>query len=347
MLNSKIKFEILSAKGWKDYYAIQVVYEWEDILATVLKIPKDTVSIPILDKIYHQPVNRFLQKFIRRSFLRNYVDISLNYLLRKKKNIYYINYQLYVIDVVNHFVYQPNSIPIFIDCFREMVDCIPVLCKKNPLLFVTDYEIFLHLKTKAIGEKTRFVPLSISDKYFQEGVPAKKIDVLQMGRQNPVLHKWMLEVTRNYPHIEYVYAHKKNEVHAYFSTTRGWLTDKTDTREEFMDFLSTARISLLSSPGMDGGDKTRTGGFNPVTPRFYESAVNYCYLIGRFPDTPDFIYNEVLSVCERPEDLQQFESLVLKMLSIPFSSQEKYEPFIKKHLTSTIALSIQTELENL
>lgn len=346
-MNSTKRFEILSAQKWKEYYAIQVVYEWEDVLASSLSIPLDMDSQPRINEIFDKPLNRFLQKFVRHSFLKKYIDISFNYLLRKKKGIYFISFQLYVIEMANHYIYQPNSIPVFIDCFRSMVEKIPALCEKNPLIFVTDYEVYQQLLKTNAAKKTRFVPLSISDKYLRKEVPEKKIDVLQMGRQNPVLHEWMLRLTEKYPHIEYVYANKKDEVHRYYSTTRGWLSDDTDTRAAFMKFLGSARISLLSSPGMDGGDKTRTGGYNPVTPRFYESAINYCYLVGRYPDTPDFMYNKVSTVCERPEDYESFESLVLEMLSKPFSLQEKYEKFIHEHLTSTISMSIKAELEKL
>lgn len=346
-MKSTKKFEILSAQKWKEYYAIQVVYEWEDVLGATLGIPLDMDSQPLMNKIFNKPANSFLQKFIRNSFLKKYIDISFNYLLRKKKGIYFVSFQLYVIEMVNHYVYQPNSIPIFIDCFRSMVDRIPALCEKNPMFFVTDYEVYQQLQKTNAAKKTRFVSLSISDKYLRKEVPEKKIDVLQMGRQNPVLHEWMLQLTQKHPNVEYVYAHKKDEVHSYYSTTRGWLAEDTDTREAFMKFLGSARISLLSSPGIDGGDKTRTGGYNPVTPRFYESAINYCYLVGRFPDTPDFIYNKVSSVCERPQDYESFETLVLDMLSKPFSQQEKYEAFIQDHLTSTISNLIKKELETL
>ena len=346
-MNSSPTFEILSAKEWKGGYTIQTVYEWDDIIASKLGIPLDTESQVAMNKIYEKPVYHFLQKFIRNSFLKNYIDISFNYLLRKKKNICFISHQLYVIDMPSHYIYQPNSIPIFIDCFKTMAEKIVSYCKKNPLLFVTDYEVYQELQQTRIAHKTKYIPLSISDIHIKKTVPEKKIDVLQMGRQNPVLHEWMIRFTKKFPEIEYVYANRKDEIHAYYSTTQGWIHETVDTRDEFMQFLGSAKISLLSSPGIDGGDKARTGGYNPVTPRFYESAINYCYLVGRYPDSPDFIHNDVSSVCERPENYEDFETVILKMLAEPFSLQKKYQPFIEKHLTSVVAESIRSELKKL
>jgi hypothetical protein len=343
------KIEILTARKWlTNYYAIQVVYEWEDILSKEMNVPVDSESLDRINTIYNKRFNHFLQRVIRKTFLADFIDSSFNYLLRKRKGVLFINYQLYVIETPNHYAYQPNSIPIFIDCFRDMVDKLPALCRRNPLVFVTDQEIYHALQKTDIAAKTRYLPLTISDKYFNKEVPEKKIDVLQIGRQNPVLHEWMIQLTQKHPQVEYVYAHKSpDEVHTYYSTKNGWVKEPTETRNQFIRFLSSARISLLSSPGMDGGDKARTGGFNPVTPRFYESAINYCYMVGRYPDTPDFIYNDVASVCERPADYESFEKTILQMLSTPFAFQNKYEPFIRKHLTSATAKTILAEIEKL
>ena len=151
MLSPKKKIEIISAREWKDHYSLQVVYEWEDILKSELGIPLNTRDLFIIDDIYTNKLNAFLQKFIRHSFLKRYIDSSFNFLLRKRKSTYFICYQLYVNDLANHYIYQPNCIPIFIDCFRDMVDKIPVLCKKNPLIFVTDYEIFQLLQKTTVA----------------------------------------------------------------------------------------------------------------------------------------------------------------------------------------------------
>ncbi len=62
-----------------------------------------------------------------------------------------------------------------------------------------------------------------------------------------------------------------------------------------------ARVSLVSSGGIDGSRK----GFdiNPVTVRFFESAVNYCYMIGRYPpESKDFEYTRMSEIVIRVDD---------------------------------------------
>lgn len=340
------KFFILSAKKWVDYYPLQVVYEWEEIISQKLNIPIDYDNQAIVTSIFGKPFNQFIQKIIRNSFLWRYIDSSFNYFERKKKGEYMISFLLNPIAVANHYIYKNNSIVILLDVYPDKIEMIPRWFM-NKLIFVTNIEVMEYFKDHPILPRLKYLPLSISDKYNTNEIPVKTIDVLQMGRQNPVLHEWMIAVTEKYPEIEYVYSKKVNEVYVYYSTTKGLLDVATDTREEFMGFLGSSKISLLSSPGVDGGEVTRTGGFNFVTPRFYESAVKYCYMIGRFPDSPDFLTNNVKDVCERPESYDEFESMVLKMLKTPFADRGKYKAFIQQHLTSTVAEAIGKELDKL
>jgi hypothetical protein len=341
------RFYILSAKKWVDYYPLQVVYEWEEVLSHQLSIPIDYDNQPVIKNIADKPSTIFIQKFIRHSFLWNFIDSSFNYLKRKKPGQYVISFLLNPIAIANHYIYQSNSIVILLDVYPDKIGLIPKWFK-NKLIFVTNIEVIEYFKGHTILQKLRYVPLSISDKYYTGIVPVKKIDVLQMGRKNTVLHNWMLKFTEKYPNIEYVYSKKRDDDnYYYFSTTRGELTDATDTREAFMDFLGSAKVSLLSSPGIDGGEISRTGGFNFVTPRFYESAVKYCYMIGRYPDSPDFIINNVKDVCERPETYEEFEQTLLHMLQTPFTDVAKYDSFIQQHLTSTVSTTIGNEINKL
>lgn len=345
-MSNKSPFFILSAKKWSNYFPLQVVYEWEEIISEKLDIPIDYDSQIVANELFDKKLNNQAQKIIRRTFLQKHIDSSFNYFKKNKKGKYMLSFLLNPIAISNHYIYQENSVVILLDVFKSNIDLIPKWFK-NKLIFVTNIEVLDYFKAHPIAGKLHYIPLSISDKYYSGHIPAKKIDVLQMGRQNPVLHEWMLTVTNKYPEIEYVYAKNVDGINVYYSTTKGVLTDKTGTRQEFMDFLGSAKISLLSAPGVDGGDQLRTGGFNPVTPRFYESAVKYCYMIGRYPDAPDFILNKVSSVCERPANYQDFEQMVLRMLNTPFDLKEQYDAYIKQHLTSTIADSIKVELDKL
>jgi len=341
----KSAVSILSSRGWNDYFPVQIVHEWEDVISQELSMPLDGESSIEIKNLSDRKKVKIFQKFVRRSFLIRHIDSSNNYLKKKYPGKLFLSFFLYPLPLVNHYIYNKNIIPILLDCFADVIDKVPEYFKKSKFLFVTNVEVLAHLKKTAIANKIAFVPLSISDKYYRDKIPAKTLDVVQTGRQNPILHEWMLQLVNKHPHIEYVYSSVKDKQHNYFSTKRGWL-GPIESRNEFMDFLATAKISLVSAPGIDGGEK-RTGGFNPVTPRFYESAICYCYMVGRFPDSPDFIQNEVSSVCERPSDYHDFETMIVKMLREPFIHRDKYEPFIQSHLTSTIAKTIQEELKKL
>ena len=336
--------KILSAREWNKNPSLQVVYEWEDIIASECNIELDLTTQCVVNNSYNRPVHIYLQKMIRHSFLKKYIDSAFNFYKRKKQ--FYLAFYLYPLPVVNHYLHQDNFIIILLDCFEDVIDRVPGYFSKTKLLFVTNLEVYDRLKTSPIAAKIRYVPLSISDKYYSGKVPEKSIDVLQIGRQNPVLHNWMLAYVKKHPQTEYVYASIENKKHSYFSTTKGFL-GSIDGRGNFMDFLGSAKVVLLSSPGIDGGEM-RTGGFNPVTPRFYESAVKYCYMVGRYPeDGEDFKYNKINLVCKNANSYPEFENYVSEMLATPFNQQVKYQQFISDHLTSTIAATINKEISTL
>jgi len=336
-------FSLLSSRNELDYFPLQVVYEWEDIVASECKVSIDVDNLTIVNAIFSKPINQFLQKIIRNTFLHSYFDSSFNYF---NKNKYIISFLLNPIPLKNHYLYRRNVILILLDVFSNNIDMIPEMFD-NELIFVTNIEVLNYFKSHQIFNRLRYIPLSISDIYYDDAIPSKVIDIVQIGRQNTILHEWMLQLIANYPEIEYVYSKMESGKNVYISNIRGTLNDPTETRSDFMRFLGSAKISLVSSPGVDGGGENRTGNFNPVTPRFYESAVKYCYMIGRFPDSPDFLLNDVKSVCERPNNYKEFEQLVLKMLSQPFNKKSKYDTFIKKHLTSTIAKDVKIELDKI
>ncbi|MBS1563494.1 MAG: hypothetical protein JST39_03860 [Bacteroidetes bacterium] len=339
------KISVLTARTWNDYFPLQVVYEWEDILSAELNAPLDTTSTAAINHLAESRLGAWLQKVVRGTALKNTIDSSFNYLQRKYPGQLFLSFFLYPMPIDNHFLYSRNIVPILLDCFTDVIDKVPGYFRRSPILFVTNLEVYNHL-LPAMGKKLVYLPLSISDKYFTGHIPEKDIDVLQMGRQNPVLHDWMLKVTENHPQVEYVYSSVKDEVHTYFSTTKGWM-GPVDSRADFMKFLGRARVSLLSSPGIDGGEG-RTGGLNPVTPRFYEAAVNYCYMAGRYPVAgEDFKYCSIGDVCGNYESYDHFERDILEMVHTPFNRKDIFDPFIKKHLTSCRAAAIKQALNTL
>jgi hypothetical protein len=341
-----VDVKILSARKWNNYFPLQVVYEWESVISNELQLPIDD---EVMMKMMMQGNNSFyknFQKIIRNTYMSDFLDSSFNYLKRNYPGSHFLSFFLYPLPTKNHYMYSNNIIPILLDCFSDVIDNVPIYFKKSKLLFVTNYEVYERLMNTSLKGRLVYLPLSVSDKYFNMAFPTKDIDVLQMGRQNEVLHSWMLKITATHPEVEYVYSKLKDGELHYYSTQKDWM-GPVETRTDFMSFLSRAKISLLSSPGIDGGE-VRTGGFNPVTPRFFESAVNYCYMAGRYPITgADFKYCNVAKVCQHYDNFDQFSDYILTMLKTPFDQVEKYNFFIKQHLTSVRAGVIKQALLNL
>jgi len=338
--------KILTARKWNNYFPLQVVYEWEDILAKELNIGIDESSLIEINEITGRKISSLGQKIIRNSFLSSQIDSSFNFFARKYPQHYFLSFFLYPLPINNHYIYSNQVLPILLDCFSDVIDKVPVYFKKSKILFLTNLEVFEYLKHSEIGHKIVYLPLSISDKYYTGQMPTKDIDVLQMGRQNPVLHEWMLALVKKFPAIEYVYSVMKDNVHTYFSTTKGWI-GPAENRQEFMKLLSRAKVSLLSSPGVDGG-QVRTGGLNPVTPRFFESAVSYCYMAGRYAtEGADFKYCKVADVCPHFDDYETFERTIPEMVNTPFRQKDRYNKFIDLHLTSKRASIVSSALKNL
>lgn len=143
---------------------------------------------------------------------------------------------------------------------------------------------------------------------------------------------------------EYVYQTEDGSL-TYVSTTRGNL-GKFDHREEYFQLMSSCRVSLVSSPGID--HFRDFGGIDFITPRFYESAVNYCYMIGRYTDNEESRSIGITNVCPCIENYSEFETLLENYLNKKtFEPKEVFDEFIKMNVTSERAKMImETVKEN-
>jgi hypothetical protein len=114
-------------------------------------------------------------------------------------------------------------------------------------------------------------------------------------------------------------------------------------RESFLNLLRKSKISLLSTPGLDA-DVERTGGFSPVTPRFFESAACGCNLIGIYPENADFAYFGINQICANVKDYESFRTKVLEKLSDKATPDHK--EFLARHLTSHRAVELREKLSD-
>ena len=172
-------------------------------------------------------------------------------------------------------------------------------------------------------------------------VPVKTVDVIQAERKNPFLHGWMLKAADEMD-IEYVYQINDRGKLSYWSTKRGQLGDFMD-RKKYLELLRSAKISLVSSGGIDNSRKGYD--INPVTVRFLESTACYCYMIGRFPsESEDFKYTGMSEIVANAENENTFRDYLAAFLERNFDLKDKYDFVIMKNATKVVAKTLKNDL---
>jgi hypothetical protein len=234
-----------------------------------------------------------------------------------------------------------NIIPIFLDVWGNQIELLLEVTKYIEVFFVTSLEVFNLIRDMRRG--VYYIPLSVSDKWIINDVPVKDIDVIQIGRKNNVLHEYMMKYLEKFSEVNYIYQDFIDGEKTYISTKFGNI-NYLKNREEYMNLIKRSKVSLVSSPGID--DSRKTYGIDFITPRFYESAINYSYMIGRYNNNSETEYLNLSKVCDNVKSYSQFEQLLETYLSNEeFEKKKEYDLFIKKNLTSNRANEIIKALE--
>ncbi len=239
---------------------------------------------------------------------------------------------------------QPDGVPVVIDFWRHQIPLAEKVFARSLRIFVTNQEIHRDLATTSLASRMTFLPLSVSARHVQPVPEPRTVDLIQVGRQNPRLHEWALEYVRIRPGANYLYADTSGTWPIWTATDRGPLNIDT-SRASYWQLLRSSRISLVSAPGIDGGEK-RTGGYNPVTPRFYESAAARCHLIGRFPrEGADFVVNRVASACRHVDTFDEFAAAVDQGRKTA-PDVAALDAFLVGHTTAEVARALQAALRS-
>ena len=247
-----------------------------------------------------------------------------------------LNYTFYV---------AANCIPVFLDVWTK-ADFASVIrqTKGFKLFYVTARYVYNRIKAKDPSSGVHYIPQSVSDKYHSENFAAYKgkfIDVFMPGRGNPVLHEYMLRYAAAHPNIKYVYRIPNWEC----ISTDGSISLRAATREEYIHVLSSAKESLVGCSGIDNA-RPDSNGICFVTPRFYESAVLGCALLGRYPDNEEFTDMNMRKYCPNITSYEQFcHELERALAQTPEQLYAQNRDFILNSLTSKRAAQIQLDLE--
>ena len=321
---------ILTARNFAQSPSWKCIFDWEDEISNLLFLPLEELTKPRkFSRLLCDPKTfKYALPIVKRIINGCRGKIGIVYLMAPENIRFVLKSKL-------------KLVPIFIDTPTSSYNSLRKLGKVFPLYYVSSYETFEHLSL--YHDNVRFLPFSVPETWKLNRIPDKQLDVLQIGRKNPILHKWMLKMASENG-IEYVYQSIEDGVLNYWSTKDGLIGDFRD-RQKFTNLLKGARVSLVSSGGIDGSRK----GFdiNPVTVRFFESAVNYCYMIGRYPrESKDFEYTRMSEIVIRVDDEISFRKELTNCLGKPFDLKEKYDSIIDSNATRHTASIIERDLDN-
>ena len=338
-----------------------VCYEWEEIIAEYFDVPvrevvinavnknkkgKDATLKNIIAKVKHKLSQTFPFLLAVRNKLRKSKRLSQN--IRQPLSLCFLMWphESRICD-------NANCLPIFLDVWQKLgdIDYVAGRTKNMQIFYVTSRDVYNAILNIQPSSRVKYIPLSVSDKYYSPDFTKyrnKTIDVIQIGRVNYVLHEYMLRYIQNHQNIEieYIYSDTGRSAGGYISTKRGHIGKILD-RAEFINMLSCAKVSLVSSPGYENS-KDYAEGIHFVTPRFYESAILGCALIGRYPENQEFTELNMPRYCPNITSYEQFcECLERALAQTPEELYAQNHDFIINSLTSKRAEQIKCDLEEL
>lgn len=315
-----------SERGWQGSFPWHCIYEWEDAFASTLDL-----------NIVNFPKPNYLQRFLNKSILNR-----LPFKYSKKNSLSFI------ISSQNTGRFKQNGlIPIFMDFYNEDLLRVIKETKYLPLFFVTNFSIYARLKEAKPNLPCFYMPLSVSDIWLVKNHPQKTIDVIQIGRRNPVLHSLMIKYCELHPSVEYAYQKNLENGDVIYLSTKNRNFGSANSRESFMHLLRSSKISLVSSPGAEGASRFGEGN-DFITPRFYESAAAECYMLGRYTNNEEAQMLNIEKICPQINNFDTFCKIIDSYLSSQtFAKKTETDDFLKKNVTSVRARFVYSTFSRL
>ena len=321
-------YTILSERNYQKWPSWAVVYEWEDIFSKELQCNIECIG----NSFYKRAVNILNGLFCKKGFF-----------VKKYEYGDGIKRLIFVMEADKYYrLPMKNVIPVFLDFPVCMIDTIIRSTSQLPVFFVTCKDIYDLILDRGITN-VEYIPLSVPDIYVDDSFPEKTIDVIQFGRKDPVLHKYMLDYCNENAEVEYVYQTDDGTME-YYSTKRG-LIGKFVKRSEYIKLIGSAKISLVSSPGCDRKRKGRFGEIDFITPRFYESAAMYCHMLGRYTDNSEADETGIKEICKNIYDYEDFCDSINEYLGNTVWDWSKQRLFIDRNKTSVRAEYVKNILD--
>ncbi|AMR27095.1 hypothetical protein A0257_08215 [Hymenobacter psoromatis] len=327
---------ILSARAFEHNPSYQLIFEWEEDLGHDLNIPVLDAK-PLHRKMLINRVTKQITNKLGTDTLASLNKAVEQFSARRRGGLNLV-FELYVATEPN-FTTSAQAVPILVDFWKhtDLAEFYHTYrdCK---LILVSSLEALNFLKENNCPLPIEHLGLSLSDRYrLEPGVTyIKEYDILLAGRlnirTNQRLRDYLERFVQQYPNTEYLYQQEVNGELYYVSNQRGMI-GKFQSREDYVRLLRASKISFYSTPGLDGGEK-RTGGFNPVTPRYLELLSAQCLLLGRYPDNEETAYYELKRVCPNIENYEEFEQTMLDYLQQKKPGFDVHREILAKHYTS-------------
>lgn len=236
-----------------------------------------------------------------------------------------------------------NIVPIIIDFYVKEADLKSFYERYNnhKLVIVTSREVYDYLIMHKCPIRIEHLPLSLPDKYksfFSALNRRKKYDLVVAGRMNSVFTNYLKIYKEKHPDFYYVYPNNwvKSKLGGIFQ--QSYISSKNEeigiveTREDYFNLVSSSRIALYSTPGIDA-DVEKRKGWNQVTPRFLEFLACGCHVLCRYESNSDTMYYELEKYWPSVDDYETFEKLMDRARSTEID-KTFYNNYLSKHCTS-------------
>lgn len=313
-----------------DSFSRQCVYEWEEDFSTSLNF-----SFKDIDGYQNHSIARLMRKLnIKRPIRwKSGDDIWVAFVMN--------------IDLLRLMTwYLGNILPIMLDVERKDIPELIMFTRNLPVYYVTSYSTYCIIKENYPNSNVRYMPLMVSSRYTEKKEIDCRYDFVQFGRRNEILHKYAIRYCDEHQGRKYVYRHSNPKLGmTVYCNGQNVDIGSVDTRTQFIDMLRCSRISLCSTPAVDGS-RGFGEGIDFITPRWYESYACKCSVIGRWTDDANEEVgmtglNEVTTCVETYE---MFEKLANEYLYSEKQNNDKINLFIEKNTATKRSKELIEEL---
>ena len=248
---------------------------------------------------------------------------------------------------------RANLLPCIIDFYLrgdEQLSQFDREFSNHPIVFVSSREAYEYLDAFGCPLNIKHLALSLPDKYAITASTRfeKKIDLITLGRPSRKMIEWLEKYAAAHP--DFVYANRlwikkstNGEHYTKYVTNKGVTLGYGDTRKEYFDLMRSAKVSLYSTPGVDG-DRPESNGYDQVTPRFLEMLASGCHVIARYSKNADTDWFDMASICPSTESYEQFEA-ALDYARTHDVDMAKHAQYLSRHYTSCRAKELAAMVE--